>query len=93
VSEPFHDVVGVRFSPRGPVAWYGAGDLPAAVGSWVIAEHDGVEAVGQVIVGRGQCLSFPGSPVELRQLLRPAREDEIPQPPPTAGQALLDSLP
>jgi hypothetical protein len=63
------------------------------VRAWVVAEREGVEVVGQVIVGRGQCLSFPGDPKELPELLREARLDERPRPHAGAGQALLDSLP
>jgi methylmalonyl-CoA mutase N-terminal domain/subunit len=59
----------------------------------VVAEKQGAEAVGRVIVGRGQCLSFPGDPSSLPELLRAALPAEIPPSPRGAGQALLDSLP
>jgi hypothetical protein len=86
-------VVGVRFEQNGPVAWYRAGDVAAEVRSWVVAERDGREAVGQVVVGRGQCLSFPDLPGELPSLRREARADEVPPPPSGGGKRLLDSLP
>lgn len=86
-------IVGLRFEPRGPLAWFRAGAVPAEVGSWAVGLRGGAEAVGQVIVGRGQCLGFPADPAALPELLRAATEAEIPRPPPTAGRALLDSLP
>jgi hypothetical protein len=92
-SLPPGEVVGIRFSPRGALAWYRAGDVPAAVLRWVVAEQNGVEAVGQVVLGLGQCLSFPFEVGELPRLIREAGEAEIPQPYRGAGQALLDSLP
>lgn len=87
------EVVGVRFARREGLAWYRAGPVPATVGSWVVAEQEGAEAVGQVIVGRGQCLSFPGDPSSLPGLVRAARTEEIPPPQRGAGQVLLDRLP
>ena len=90
---PPREIVGIRFSPRGALAWYQAGHIPAAVLKWVVAEQNGVEAVGQVVVGLGQCLSFPFNVGELPHLIREAGEAEIPQPHRGAGQALLDSLP
>jgi hypothetical protein len=87
------EVVGIRFSPRGALVWYRAGEVPAAVDTWVVAEQNGVEAVGQVVVGLGQCLSFPFETGELPQLIRRAGATEIPKPHRGAGQALLDSLP
>jgi hypothetical protein len=86
-------VVGVRFTPNGPVVWLLAGDAPAAVRSWVVAEDEDGERVGQVIVGRGQCLGFPDDPAGLPPVLREARADEVPRPYEGAGKRLLDSLP
>lgn len=86
-------VVGVRFSRREPLVWYRAGDVPAGVGSWVMAGRDGGEAVGEVIVGLGQCLGFPGEARMLPTLIRVAREGEAPRPLRGAGRALLDALP
>ena len=87
------EVVGVRFAGREALAWYRAGSVPATAGSWVVAEKQGAEAVGRVIVGRGQCLSFPGDPSSLPALVRAAVPGEIPPSPRGAGRALLDSLP
>jgi hypothetical protein len=90
---PLGEVVGIRFPARGALAWYRAGDVPAAVHTWVVAEQNGVEAVGQVVVGLGQCLSFPFDTGELPRLIREASATETPKPYRGAGQALLDSLP
>jgi hypothetical protein len=87
------EVVGVRFERHGAVAWYRAGAVPASVRSWVVAERDGLETVAQVVVGRGQCLSFPGDPRDLPGLLREARAEEVPPPPEGGGKRLLESLP
>ena len=87
------EVVGIRFERKGPLVWYRAAGVAAAVRSWVIAERGGIEAVGQVIVGRGQCLEFPGDPGELPRLLTAARPEEVPAPPEGGGKRLLDSLP
>ena len=92
-SEEVSQVVGVRFDRRGPLAWYRAGDVPADVRSWVVAERDGFETVGQVVVGRGQCLGFPGDPRELPGLIREASVEEAPPPPEGGGKKLLESLP
>jgi hypothetical protein len=92
-SPEFTDVVGVRFATRGPLAWYRAGGVAAEVRTWVVVERDGGEAVGQVIVGCGQCLSFPGDPRELPSLVREAAGDEIPPPYHGAARRLLESLP
>jgi hypothetical protein len=87
------EVVGVRFSSPGPLTWYRAGAVPAAVGEWVVAEHQGRLAIGQVIVGRGQCLSFPHDFEKLPRLTRAANSVEIPHLGTGAGRTLLDSLP
>ena len=87
------EVVGVRFAGCEALAWYRAGRVPATAGSWVVAEKQGAEAVGRVIVGRGQCLSFPGDPSSLPELVRVAVPGEIPPSPRGAGRALLDRLP
>ena len=86
------EVVGVRFGLQGRLHWYRAAAVPAPVRSWVVAVRDGEEAVGQVIVGRGQCLEVPFDPATIPVLLRESGPDEIPCPPPTAGRQLLDSL-
>ena len=91
--EPVSDIVGIRFEPRGALAWYRAGAVPADVQSWVVAERDGLEIVGQVAVGRGQCLGFASDPGALPHLLRAARPEEVPPPPAGGGKRLLDSLP
>ncbi len=93
MSDALAEVVGVRFSPRGPLTWFLAGKVAAEVRSWVVAERDGAEAVGQVIVGRGQCVGYPADPGGLPRLLRAARPEEVPPSPAGAGKALLESLP
>jgi hypothetical protein len=87
------EVVGVRFEQHAALAWYRAAGLPAQVRSWIVAEREGREAVGQVVIGRGQCLGFPGDPDELPRLIRAARAEEIPAPRPCGGRHLLESLP
>jgi hypothetical protein len=72
VSSAFDEIVGVRFPGRQSLVWLRAGGVPAAPRSFVIAEQNGVELVGQVIVGRGQCLAFPSDPAELPVLIREA---------------------
>jgi len=87
------EIVGVRYTPLGPLEWYRAGTVPARAGDWVVAERDGAETVGQVIVGRGQCVGFPDDPAALPELLRAAGSDEVPRPHEGAAKRLLDSLP
>lgn len=91
-SPELGEVVGVRFEPRGPLAWFQAGRVSATAGGWVVGEHAGVAAVGQVVVGRGQCLAFPSEPGALPLLVREALAGEIPRPYDGAGRSLLDSL-
>ena len=86
-------VVGVRFERRGAVAWFRAGTVPATPGSWVVAWHGDREALGQVVVGRGQCLEFPDQVDRLPALLRPARPEERPPAVETDGRRLLNALP
>ena len=92
-SSASSEIVGVRFEQRGAVVWYRAGDAPATVRSWVVAERDGLQTVGQVVVGRGQCLGFPGDSGELPSLLREARAEEVPSLREAGGKRLLESLP
>ena len=92
-SPELAEVVGIRFAVNGPVVWFRAGLVEAGVRTWVVAGRDGGETVGQVIVGRGQCLSFPSDPRELPLLVREAAEREIPPPFHGAAKRLLDSLP
>jgi hypothetical protein len=93
IDPVIREVVGVRFSSDGPLIWCRVGELSGAVGEWVVAERDGVEVVGQLVAGRGQCLSFPRDPAALPRLVRAARAAEIPQPHRGAGQSLLETLP
>ena len=92
-SQPADEVVGVRFTPRGPLTWYRAGSVVALVRSWVVVEQAGRPQVGQVIVGRGQCLEFPAAVEALPVLLRAAETNEVPLPIQGEGKRLLDSLP
>ena len=92
-SSPLDEIVGVRLVPRGPLTWYRAGSVTAAVQSWVVVEQAEGPRVGQVIVGRGQCLEFPGDPGALPLLLRAALIEEMPLPIQGEGKRLLDSLP
>src|SRR6266567_975714 len=93
MSEALREVVGVRFTTRGPLSWFRAEGLEATPGSWVVAEINGQPAIGQIIVGRGQCLSFPSDPAALPTVVRAATPDEVTRAPRGAGKALLDSLP
>ena len=92
-TSDLREVVGVRLAPGEPLKWYRAAGVSASVESWVVVDRDGREAVGQVVVGQGQCLSFPGDAAALPPLVRAARPDEVPAPFEGAGKRLLDSLP
>ena len=87
------EVIGLRFPGERRLVWYRAGGLEAPPGAYLVAPLAGGQAVGQVIVAAGQCLSYPADPALLPLVLRPARSEERPVSPAQAGRALLDSLP
>ena len=76
MSSALEEIVGVRFHGRQSLVWLRAGGVPAPPRSFVVAEQDGAELLGQVIVGRGQCLAFPSDPAELPVLVREATPEE-----------------
>jgi hypothetical protein len=76
VSSALDEIVGVRFPGRQSLVWFRAGEVPASPRSFVVTGQDGAELVGQVIVGRGQCLAFPCDPAELPVLIREALPEE-----------------
>jgi hypothetical protein len=86
------EIAGLRFSGSGPVVWFRCGDVAAEAGAWVVAEQEHGESVGRVVVGRGQCLEFPGDPDLLPKLIREAGPEEVPPPLEGAGLALKRSL-
>lgn len=86
------EVVGVRFEPRGALVWFRAGGVAGAIGDWVVGERDGQATVGQVVVGRGQCLAFAGRVELLPELMRDAVGEEVPRARQGAGRRLLESL-
>ena len=88
----FDEVVGLRTASGQPLSWHHASDLTAAVGDLVVATLNGSEIIAEVVIGRGQCLSYPGDPGELPRLLRPAGPRDQPIDLPTAGRRLLESL-
>ena len=93
MSSRLDELVGVRFPPERRLRWFRATWSPVSPDQWVVAPLDGQERVGRVVVGRGQCLSYPGDLEGLPTLLRPARDDERPAPPHGEARRLLDSLP
>jgi hypothetical protein len=91
VSASLADVVGIRLERGQPIVWCLAGALAAEIGSWVVLRR-GIDSIGQVVVGRGQCLCFPGSLDKLPGLERPATAAEVPLDAVGAGWELLDAL-
>ena len=89
----FDEIVGVRFPGRQSLVWFRSGQLVAEPGTWVVADQNGASAVGQIVVGRGQCLAFPSDPATLPELVREARPEEKPTQRGGSARALLDSLP
>lgn len=93
MSRPLDQVVGVRFPPERRLRWFRAAWSPVSPGEWVVACLDSQKLVGQVVVGSGQCLGFPGETDDLPPLQRLALDDERPVTPTGEARRLLDSLP
>lgn len=86
-------IIGVRWTPDGPLVWCRAPGVGAAVGDWVVVNVAGTPRLGRVFVGRGQCVGLPERPDTLPLVLRQAHPEEFPPAAPTAGQRLLATIP